>query len=130
LIVIATEKTADVSLTCRRCGACGLTTKWETAEDGKRRVRADCASCGRFVRHLDKFLLERAVLAVNHPARKPTPESWEWTGLVRATDGEWQPVALAATLPRCWDLLLTHPSGGDRLAVPTRPVRIGADEGE
>ena len=55
----------------------------------------------------------------------PPDEDWQWLGHVRDGDGVWRPVALASSLARCWDALLCHPSHGDLLCIPTRPVPRG-----
>src|SRR5262249_15442746 len=46
--------------------------------------------------------------AMPHEQEAP-PAGWHWLGLTKLDDGNWYPVALAETLPRCWEALLHYP---------------------
>jgi hypothetical protein len=126
----------DLNLACR-CGATTFRTSWQTFRNGTKHVRMDCAACGRFIRYLKqpggpepRLELPPSDLP-DHRRWSPTPEeSWEWIGLHRGVDGLWRPVALAPTLERCWDCLLSFPSEGDLLAIPSlRAARKGKGGG-
>jgi hypothetical protein len=117
---------AELGLACRRCGATAFRTAWQTFANGTRHVRADCAGCGTFARYLKQagspdFKSEMAPAGTPANLRRPpTPESdWEWLGLVRLADQQWRPVALAPSLARCWEALLTYPGEPDRLCIPS-----------
>jgi hypothetical protein len=111
----------EAGVTCRACGGVGGVTR-HCEIDGKRLIRLDCSACGRFVRHLDPdgALLMPADPGVPAPAKRPPGSGCKWLGMVRAADGVWLAVALAADLGRCWDALLTCSLEGDRLAMPVK----------
>jgi hypothetical protein len=118
---------APEGLRCPKCGGTAFKTFWQTFADGSKHVRADCAACGAFVR----YLKQPGSPDFKHEPRKPgahidelaaPPDSWCWIGMIRQADELWRAVAMAPTLGRCWDCLLTYPGEGDRLCVPSKPV--------
>jgi hypothetical protein len=113
---------------CRKCGGVAFTTRWQTFSDGTRHVRMECAACGAFARYLPQrpdgaphYRVEVSSLPSSHPAVQPPPVEFVWVGMVRTSDMIWRVVGTAPTLKRCWDVLLSHPSEGDRLAWPCEP---------
>jgi hypothetical protein len=124
--VIATATVAE--FTCRSCGSATYRTSWQTFGNGTRHLRMECADCGVFARYLKQrpdgspeFRMEVSALPATHPAVQPSPVGHVWVGMVRAADQVWRVVGQAATLERCWDVLLSHPCEGDRLAWPCEP---------
>jgi hypothetical protein len=114
-----------------------FTTTWQEFRDGSRHVRMDCAACAAIARYLPQkadgsphFRAETSALPSNHPAVQPPPDEFVWVGMVRTSDMVWRVVATAPTLERCWDVLLSHPSEGDRLAWPCEPPPRPAGERE
>ena len=114
-----TEAAIDVPLTCPRRGGCGLVTSWESAEDGKRYLRASCANCGRVITRLDEYLCQPSTLAADHTGRK-VPNGCHRLGFIRSTDDVWRPVVRTESLPNRCDASLTCPMEGDWLWVPER----------
>jgi hypothetical protein len=112
-----------------------MKTTWQTFADGSKHIRAECSKCGAFLRYLKqpaKVPVEEVLAYLTpagpdaHPANTaPLPESWEWLGHVRQSDGLWRPVALCSTLAACWDSLLTFPGRADLLCCPVAPVPRG-----
>jgi hypothetical protein len=118
------QSPSDLGLTCRQCGGTAFLTHWEAVGD-TRRVRMTCAGCRRSIRLLPQTTdgmpdvrRELSALPKGHPARQPVLVSDPWIGLVRQDDGVWIPVALAASLGKCWETLLACPLEGDRLCIP------------
>jgi hypothetical protein len=114
-----------LGITCRRCGGSRFRTGRQTFADGTRHVRADCATCGAFVRYLKQPGAPEPRLSPRRPdasrqSLAPPSASWRWLGWIRQADQVWRPVAEAATLEACWDVLLHYPGEGDRLCIPSR----------
>src|SRR6266542_5977771 len=119
-------QTLPDGIVCRKCGAAEFRTYWQTFANGNRHVRADCARCGAFVRYLKQEGAPEPKFEPKRPdasaaATAAPADDAEWVGWIRPADGRWRPVALAATLGKCWDVLLTCPLDGDRLALPCNP---------
>lgn len=115
-------------ITCRRCGGTAFKTVWQQFSDGKRHVRADCASCGGFVRYLKQpespdFRFEPRQADAHGENLAPPPETWQWLGWIRQADEVWRPIALADTLDKCWEALMHFPGKGDLLCTPTRAAQ-------
>jgi hypothetical protein len=111
-----------------QCRATGFQTSWRILSDGTRHARLECAACLRFVRWprqdpQPEHKYEPRRPDVRGAALQPPPDRWHWLGFIRQADGLWKPVAMAETLGRCWEALLTYPYEGDLLAVPVEPVR-------
>ncbi len=113
---------------CPRCKTAAFTTTWQTLPDKTRSVRMDCVACGAFVRLLPQrrdgtpdFQHQPRPADAHARDLAPPPDGWSWLGFIRQSDQVWRPVALAASLPGCWDCLLTFPGRGDLLCVPVRP---------
>jgi hypothetical protein len=114
-------------LVCPKCGGSTFKTFWQTFKDGSKHVRCECATCKAFVRYLPnpggpECHYEPRKAGAHEDELAAPPESWHWVGMVRQADEVWRAVAMAPTLGRCWDCLLTYPGEGDRLCTPTRPV--------
>ena len=61
---------AELLLCCRHCAAEGYTARWQEDRNGRRRIRADCLGCGRFLAWLP--ILEPWITSANRNA-SPTP---------------------------------------------------------
>jgi hypothetical protein len=114
----------QLGLCCPSCGATEARTSRECL-DGVDLMRLACAGCGRLLRHLEMsgpLRFEPAPDDANRAEKAPPGPGWGWIGMVRLSDNVWRAVALADSLGRVWDCLLTYPGTGDRLAIPTRPL--------
>jgi hypothetical protein len=114
---------ARIGLLCPACGGTEAKT-YRDRLDGIDLMRLECADCGRLLRHLEmsgELRFEPAPDDAHRAEKAPPGPGWKWIGLVRLADNVWRAVALADSLGRCWDCLLTYPGVGDRLAIPTRP---------
>jgi hypothetical protein len=111
------------------CQGTRFKTSWQVFTNGTRHARLTCAVCGRFERYLKQhpeqpdFRYQKCNPEIKGAARRPPPASWHWLAHIRHADGKWYPVAMAETLARCWDALLTYPYEGDRLAFPVEPLQ-------
>jgi hypothetical protein len=117
---------AAVGVVCPRCRGTRFKTTWQVFSDGSRHVRMTCAACNKFMRYLPRpdgpdLRLERRPHDARAYRMKPPPASYNWIGFIRQSDELWRAVALAPTLERCWDCLLTYPGDGDLLCVPSEP---------
>jgi Zn ribbon nucleic-acid-binding protein len=123
LLLFPDPEPAIAGVVCPGCRATEFRSSWQTFKGGKTHCRLDCAQCGRFVQWAPKESCHFKRLEPR-PAGRPQPkpmdlERCDWIGLVRPDGGDWHAVARAATLPRCWDALLTCPMLGDHLIIPT-----------
>jgi hypothetical protein len=109
-----------------RCPACGAGSFDIT--DAAGRAGLTCGRCGVLVRLLRRRGDPQPACepcppgASRYAQDAPPPGSW-WLGFVRSADGQWRPVALAATLGGCWDALLGCTLDGDMLLAPTDPLQ-------
>jgi hypothetical protein len=122
------------------CGSCGGTegrTFWQTFADGTRHVRLECARCKRFIRWLPQHKHEKPEQEEDEPVgyytKRPADvhagevkvpgSGWCWIGYVRLADEVWRPVALATSLARAWESLLSWPGRPEVLILPSRDTR-------
>lgn len=118
-----------LGLVCPGCSGVKFKTFWQHFSNGTKRVRAECAQCGQFLRHLPQ---DRKVEMSNpppqqragHPAYSPAPPDWPYLGFLRQADGAWKPIAMSLTLAGCWDTILHSWERGDLLIYQVNPTSL------
>jgi hypothetical protein len=125
-----TDPTVKNYVVCPACGS--ATARSFRPKDETMPPRLDCSTCGQVVRHLPPpgdpdlpgFVFEPRSADAHAEELKPPPASWLWLGYIRPDSGRWYAVALAETLERCWDALLSAHLRGDVLCVPVKPLPV------
>ena len=65
-----------MTLPCPHCGhAVSPRLKWQPCSNKTRHIRADCPSCGRFIKYVSHTLETIAEADRNTPSSPPTPPS-------------------------------------------------------
>ena len=114
-----TENVIIPGISCKSCGHDRVKTAWQTFSDGRTHLRADCASCGRFLRYLPQQGAPPApttpqgdiggrIATTTTTTTQLAPETEGgkvvYVGMVLFSEG-WQPVAKSTTVAGCWGAL-------------------------
>src|SRR5262245_17369846 len=99
-IVNVSRKPNPQGLLVPRCGVAEHMTTKQVFRDNTEHIKLTCARCNKFLRYLKQedapdFKYEPAPPTTHKSNSKPPPQSWDWLGLIRLSDGKWRAVALA-----------------------------------